>query len=112
MSTPTSSAGSPTEDLSSLSTSSVHNSAGCARAGYGAGVAHLLEQPLWRFTSKNGDPAALRPGLTERSGDTCPARQLQRCQVAFHRPDQAKVEQMAAALGATGVPTSGSVRSS
>ncbi len=36
--------------------------------------------------------------------DICPARQLERCASAFHRPGQAQVEQMAAALGATGVP--------
>ncbi len=39
--------------------------------------------------------------------DICPARQLERCQVAFHRPEQAQVERMAAGLGATGVPVVG-----
>jgi hypothetical protein len=36
--------------------------------------------------------------------DICPAAQLDRCAAAFRRPDQAQVNQMAADLGATGVP--------
>jgi len=68
--------------------------------------------PLFRKTSCG---VAYAHGLTDYNGhhgirelcDICPARQLERCQAAFRRPDQAQVEQMAAGLGATGVPVIG-----
>jgi hypothetical protein len=36
--------------------------------------------------------------------DICPARQLHRCANAWRRPDQTRVQELAAALGATAVP--------
>ncbi len=65
--------------------------------------------PLFRKTSCG---VAYAHGLADYNGhygirelcEICPARQLHRCQVAFHQPGQARVEQMAAGLGATGIP--------
>jgi len=65
--------------------------------------------PLFRKTSCG---VAYAHGLADYNGhygirelcDICPARQLHRCQVAFRRPAQAQLGQMAAALGATAVP--------
>jgi hypothetical protein len=65
--------------------------------------------PLFRKTSCG---VAYAHGLPDYNGhygirelcDICPARQLERCQVAFRQPEQAQVNQMAAGLGATAVP--------
>jgi DNA repair photolyase len=68
--------------------------------------------PLFRKTSCG---VAYAHGLPDYNGhygirelcDICPARQLARCANAWRRPDRARVEELAAALGATAVPVIG-----
>jgi DNA repair photolyase len=68
--------------------------------------------PLFRKTSCG---VAYAHGVADYNGhygirelcDICPARQLDRCQVAWYRPKQDLVEEMATDLGATGVPVIG-----
>jgi hypothetical protein len=68
--------------------------------------------PLFRKTSCG---VAYAHGLADYNGhygirelcDICPARQLERCANAWRWPDQTRVEEMAAALGATAVPVVG-----
>jgi hypothetical protein len=74
--------------------------------------ADLARAPLFRKTSCG---VAYAHGVADYNGhygirelcDICPIGQLHRCKEAWRRPDQAQVNQMAATLGATGVPVVG-----